>query len=97
MNKPRRAAAIAVRLLLFIPLASADVAWSAGLANLSGTWKLNTSLSDDPQQKMKDANESGGGGGGGYGGGGGQRGGDRGGKGGGGAGALSDRTPPTTQ
>ena|SRR5215831_14697605 len=97
MNKPRRAAAIAIRLLLFIPLASADVARSAGLANLSGTWKLNTSLSDDPQQKMKDANESGGGGGGGYGGGGGHRGGHRGGMGRGGSGSSSDDTRSTAE
>jgi hypothetical protein len=58
-----RVAAIALRLALLLPLVSSDTAWSGGLANLSGSWKLNKDLSDDPQQKMKDArSESGGGG-----------------------------------
>jgi hypothetical protein len=58
-----RVAAIAFRLALLLPLVSSDTAWSGGLANLSGSWKLNKDLSDDPQQKMKDArSESGGGG-----------------------------------
>ncbi|HEX7252519.1 MAG TPA: hypothetical protein VF376_06530 [Thermoanaerobaculia bacterium] len=59
-----RTYAIAFRLALLLPLASSQVVGSGALANLSGTWKLNKDLSDDPQQKMKDArSESGGGGG----------------------------------
>ena len=55
--------AIAFRLALLLPLASSQVIGSGALANLSGTWRLNKDLSDDPQQKMKDArSESGGGG-----------------------------------
>jgi hypothetical protein len=49
---------------MLLPLASSQVVGSGALANLSGTWRLNKDLSDDPQQKMKDArSESGGGGG----------------------------------
>ena len=55
--------AIGFRLALLLPLASSQVIGSGALANLSGTWRLNKDLSDDPQQKMKDArSESGGGG-----------------------------------
>jgi hypothetical protein len=58
-----RTYAIAFRLALLLPLASSQVIGTSALANLSGTWKLNKDLSDDPQQKMKDArSESGGGG-----------------------------------
>ena len=76
-----RVYAIAFRLALLLPLASSQVTGTGALANLSGTWKLNKDLSDDPQQKMKDArSESGGGGGrsGGHHGGGGGGGGGRG-------------------
>jgi hypothetical protein len=78
-------AAITLGVLAWILFLWSENAWSAGIANLSGTWKLNANLSDDPQQKMKDSTESGGSGsgGGGYGGGhhGGHRGGGRGGSG----------------
>src|SRR5262245_20793976 len=58
-----RMIALALRVALLLPLVSSETAWSGSLANLSGTWKLNKDLSDDPQQKMRDArNESGGGG-----------------------------------
>lgn len=60
----RNHVALALRLgvLIFLPIVGlalpADVR-----GNLSGTWKLNRDLSDDPQQKMREARESGSGGG----------------------------------
>ena len=36
-------------------------AYSGGLPDLSGTWKLNTAQSDDPQQKFKEGGSSSGG------------------------------------
>jgi hypothetical protein len=63
MPRHLRIYAIAFRLALLLALTSSQVAGSGALANLSGTWRLNKDLSDDPQQKMKDArSESGGGG-----------------------------------
>ncbi|HTO74727.1 MAG TPA: hypothetical protein VMQ61_01515 [Thermoanaerobaculia bacterium] len=82
-------------------------AFSGGLPDLSGTWKLNTAQSDDPQQKFKEgASSSGGGssdstdsappsggGGGGYGGWGGHHGGHGGGHRHGGGGGDSNQGP----
>jgi hypothetical protein len=67
MNPRPRVLAAALRLLLLAPLLSSENAWSGGLANLSGTWKLNKDLSDDPQQKMKEARDDSSGGGGAFG------------------------------
>jgi hypothetical protein len=58
--------AIAFRLALLLPLASSQVIGNGALANLSGTWRLNKDLSDDPQQKVKDARSESGSGGRGY-------------------------------
>jgi hypothetical protein len=67
MNPRPRVLAAAIRLILFSTLVASDSAAGGGLANLTGTWKLNKDLSDDPRQKMKEAQDSGGSGGGGLG------------------------------
>lgn len=64
MNPSPRVLAAAIRLLLLSTLVSSDNATSGGLANLTGTWKLNKGLSDDAQQKIKEARDDSGGGGG---------------------------------
>ena len=48
--------------LLVLLTTFAPRAIAAGPGNLSGTWKLNRELSDDPREKMREARESGGGG-----------------------------------
>jgi hypothetical protein len=77
----RNHVALALRLGILIFLPIVGLALPANLrGNLSGTWKLNRDLSDDPREKMREARESGGGGGARGGGGfGGHRGGGRGG------------------
>jgi hypothetical protein len=49
---------IACRFLIWLALAPSESAWSDGLASLSGTWKLNKDLSDDPQKKIKEDGDS---------------------------------------
>ncbi len=51
----RRAAASRVFAIAFAVLLTRNLAAGGGLPDLSGTWKLNTSASDDPQQKLRDA------------------------------------------
>ena len=76
----RNHVALALRLGILIFLPIVGLALPANLrGNLSGTWKLNRDLSDDPGEKMREAGESGGGGGARGGGFGGHRGGGRGG------------------
>jgi hypothetical protein len=77
----RNHVALALRLGILIFLPIVGLALPANLrGNLSGTWKLNRDLSDDPREKMREARENGGGGGARGGGGfGGHRGGGRGG------------------
>ena len=69
-----------ILLATFAPRARAS-----GPGNLSGTWKLNHELSDDPREKMREARESGGGTG--------RGGGFRGHRGGGGARGFHGRRP----
>ena len=60
----RNHVALALRLGILILLPIVGLALPANLrGNLSGTWKLNRDLSDDPGEKMREARESGGGGG----------------------------------
>jgi hypothetical protein len=60
----RNHVALALRLGILIFLPIVGLALPANLrGNLSGAWKLNRDLSDDPREKMREARESGGGGG----------------------------------
>jgi hypothetical protein len=49
---------IVCRFLFWLALLPPENAWSDGLASLSGTWKLNKDLSDDPQKRSVEDGDS---------------------------------------